>query len=59
MKDEASMAIELEGKFFSITNRSLKRYFSIPKKLSSLSNDILLWMYKNNIVTMMKKDKIL
>ncbi|TLD84604.1 radical SAM protein [Helicobacter sp. MIT 11-5569] len=33
--------------------------FIVPEPLRILPNDILLWMYKNNIVTMMKKDKIL
>ena len=45
--------------YFVITNARLQRYFSIPEKISSLPDDVLLYMYQNNLVTKMKKDGIL
>ncbi|WP_416872485.1 radical SAM protein [Helicobacter ganmani] len=45
--------------YFEITNARLKRYFSIPEKISMLPDDVLLYMYQNNLVTKMKQDGIL
>ena len=45
--------------YFVITNARLQRYFSIPEKISSLPDDVLLYMYQNNLVTKMKQDGIL
>ena len=49
----------VEKGYFVLRNFGREIWFCIPEKISSLPDDVLLYMYQNNLVTKMKQDGIL
>ncbi|WP_273214080.1 radical SAM protein [Helicobacter rodentium] len=49
----------IDKKYYVIRHNDNEQHFKIPSKISSLPDDVLLYMYQNNLVAKMKQDKIL
>lgn len=45
--------------YLVVTDNKIERYVRIPQELSKLSDNILLWLYQNNLVLKMKQEGIL
>lgn len=51
--------INIRDGYVVLKNRLCNQYLIVPKKLSSLPDDVLIYMFQNNLVAKMKADKIL
>ncbi|TLD84584.1 radical SAM protein [Helicobacter sp. MIT 11-5569] len=56
---ESKNQISVENNYVIIKKTISESHFRIPKELENIPNNILSWMYQNNIVSKMKQDKIL
>ncbi|TLD88212.1 radical SAM protein [Helicobacter sp. MIT 05-5294] len=52
-------SISINGSYAIMKNRVFETYVAIPQKLSCLPDDVLIYMFQNNLVAKMKADKIL
>ncbi|TLD81360.1 radical SAM protein [Helicobacter sp. MIT 11-5569] len=49
----------LQEKYFVINYGIREHHFRVPKEISFLSDDIIFWMYENNVVSKMKQDGLI
>ncbi|WP_194145384.1 radical SAM/SPASM domain-containing protein [Helicobacter sp. MIT 05-5294] len=56
---EAQKEISVQKNYVIIKKAISEYHLRIPKELESIPDNLLSWMYQNNIITRMKQDKIL